>query len=194
MVFTEECFERLKRSNSPVVSQFDYETSSKKANASELSTTMSITSLSMQQQRHRPKLLALRHETIRRDKFAKPSSSNRGDRAIIGGIQLSGRVQSRITAIGLISKQWQACYWLFEGPATILFFKSPEHMNQWVETRKEKLVSLSVDFDTMGLLQPADRAGTKRIWRSYNNSKLMSTRMKYAYTEVHTKLYGKQVL
>jgi hypothetical protein len=67
-------------------------------------------------------------------------------------------------------------------------------MNQWVETRKEKLVSLSVDFDTMGLLQPADRAGTKRIWRSYNNSKLMSTRMKYAYTEVHTKLYGKQVL
>lgn len=140
------------------------------------------------------KHLTLRHQTIRRDKFDEPSYSERVDRAIVFGTPLSGRVQSRTTATGLIFKQWQSCYWLFEGPAKILFFKSEDYMNQWVETRKERLVLLWVDFDTMGLLQPVDRAGTKIIRSSSNNSKLMSTRMKYAYTEVHTKVYGKQVL
>lgn len=111
------------------------------------------------------------------------------DRARDKGSQLSGRIRSRITTAGILFKKWQTCYWMFQEPAIILVFKSQDYMNQFKETRKGKFVSLSVDFDTAGLFHNALQDGSKGV-----PIKLVSTRMKYAITEVHTKLYGDEVL
>jgi hypothetical protein len=67
-------------------------------------------------------------------------------------------------------------------------------MRQWIATRKKHFASLRVDFDTMGVLQTVDKAREKRIRTPSTNKKLLSTRMKYAFTEVQTRVYGKEVM
>ena len=131
----------------------------------------------------------LRVQVRNRTSDVAATATKRIDRAHDNGGQLSGRIQSRIKTAGILFKKWQTCYWLFQEPAVILVFKSQDYMNQYIETRKGKLVSLSVDFDTTGLLHNSLFEGAIR-----GSNKLVSTRMKYALTEVHTKLYGNEVL
>jgi len=121
-------------------------------------------------------------------------STRRLDRANDDCDQISGHVQSRTTTTERMLRRWNSCFWLFEEPATIIFFKSDDHMRQWIATRKEHFASLRVDFDTMGVLQTVDKAREKRIRTPSTNKKLLSTRMKYAFTEVQTRVYGKEVI
>ena len=125
---------------------------------------------------------------------ATERSKRRLDRANDDCDQISGHVQLRTTTTERMLRRWKSCFWLFEEPATIIFFKSDDHMRQWIATRKEHFASLRVDFDTMGVLQTVDKAREKRIRTPSTNKKLLSTRMKYAFTEVQTRVYGKEVM